>query len=138
RESFRMALRDDYRLTFAEDAKSALRELKKGSFDLCLLDIMLPDGSGLDLLQQVKRRDEGIEVIMVTALQGVETALTAMKDKACDYITKPFRVDDLLTLIPKVLARRKALSVSLPGLVQAEWKGGETTQGKAGAGIEEA
>src|SRR5581483_4103782 len=88
RESFRMALRDDYRLTFAEDAKSALRVLKKGYFDLFLLDIMLPDGSGLDLLQQVKRRDEGIEVIMVTALQGVETALTAMKDKACDYITK--------------------------------------------------
>lgn len=138
RESFRMALQDDYRLTFAEDAKAALRELKKGSFDLCLLDIMLPDGSGLDLLDQVKRRDEGIEVIMVTALQGVETALTAMRGKACDYITKPFRVDDLLTLIPTVLARRRAAGIASPGLVQIEWKGGESTRGKAGVGIEEA
>ena len=60
-----------------------------------LLDIMLPDGSGLDLLRQMKRRDESIDAIMVTALQGVETALDAMKGEACDYITKPFKIDEL-------------------------------------------
>lgn len=106
RESFRLALQDDYDLTFGEDAKSTLRILKTQSFDLCLLDIMLPDGSGLDLLRQIKRRDESIDVIMVTALQGVDTALDAMKLGAYDYITKPYKIDELYELIKRVLAKR--------------------------------
>ena len=106
RESFRLALQDDYDLVFAEDAKTTLRVLNSQPFDLCLLDIMLPDGSGLDLLRQMKRRDESIDAIMVTALQGVETALDAMKGEARDYITKPFKIDELRGLIKKVLAKR--------------------------------
>ena len=106
RDSFRLALQDDYDLTFAEDAKTTLKVLKSQIFDLCLLDIMLPDGSGLDLLKQVKRRDESIDVIMVTALTGVDTALEAMKWGAYDYITKPYRIDELYELIKRVLAKR--------------------------------
>jgi two-component system response regulator AtoC len=106
RESFRLALQDDYNLTFAEDAKTTLRILKSQNFDLCLLDIMLPDGSGLDLLRQIKRRDESIDVIMVTALTGVDTALEAMKMGAYDYITKPYKIDELYELIKRVLTKR--------------------------------
>ncbi len=106
RESFRLTLQDDYSLTFAEDAKTTLRILKSQSFDLCLLDIMLPDGSGLDLLRQIKRRDESIDVIMVTALTGVDTALEAMKMGAYDYITKPYKIDELYELIKRVLTKR--------------------------------
>jgi two-component system response regulator AtoC len=106
RESFRQVLQNDYDLVFAEDAKSTLRLLKTQTFNLCLLDIMLPDGSGLDLLRQMKRRDESIDVIMVTALQGVQTGLDAMKGKAKDYITKPFQIDELRGLIKKTLAKR--------------------------------
>jgi DNA-binding NtrC family response regulator len=106
RESFRLALQDDYNLTFAEDAKTTLRILKNQNFDLCLLDIMLPDGSGLDLLRQIKRRDESIDVIMVTALTGVDTALDAMKMGAYDYITKPYKIDELYELIKRVLTKR--------------------------------
>jgi DNA-binding NtrC family response regulator len=106
RESFRLVLQDDYDLSFAEDAKAALCALKSQTFNLCLLDIMLPDGSGLDLLRQMKRRDESIDVIMVTALQSVETGLDAMIGKANDYITKPFKIDELRRLIKKVLAKR--------------------------------
>src|ERR1039458_855845 len=106
RESFRLALQDDYSLTFAEDAKTTLRILKGQSFDLCLLDIMLPDGSGLDLLRQIKRRDESIDVIMVTALTGVDTALEAMKTGAYDYITKPYKINELSELIKRVLTKR--------------------------------
>ncbi|HEY5040327.1 MAG TPA: response regulator, partial [bacterium] len=84
RESFRLALQDEYALTFAEDAKSTLKLIKSQSFDLCLLDIMLPDGSGIDLLRQIKRRDEFIDVIMVTALTSIDTALDAMKLGAYD------------------------------------------------------
>ncbi|HET9870216.1 MAG TPA: response regulator, partial [bacterium] len=85
RESFRLALQDDYDLTFGEDSKSTLAILKSRVFDLVLLDIMLPDGSGMDLLRQVKRRGESMDVIMVTALQSIDTALEAMKWGAYDY-----------------------------------------------------
>ncbi len=106
RESFRLALQDYYELVFAEDAKSTIRVLKNRTFDLCLLDIMLPDGSGLDLLRQIKRRDESLEVIMVTALTGIDTALEAMKSGAYDYITKPYRIVELYELIKRVLAKK--------------------------------
>jgi DNA-binding NtrC family response regulator len=106
RESFRLALHDDYSLLFAEDIKSTLRILKSRAFDLCLLDILLPDGSGIDLLRQIKRRDESIDVIMVTALQGVESALDAMKLGAYDYITKPYKLEELYQIIQRVLAKR--------------------------------
>ena len=105
RESFRMVLQDEYDLAFAEDSKATLRILKTQSFDLCLLDIMLPDGSGMDLLRQIKRRDESIEVIMVTALTGIDTALEAMKLGAYDYITKPYKVDELYEMIKRVLKK---------------------------------
>ena len=106
RESFRLVLQDEYDLAFAEDVKSAIKVLKSRAFDLCLLDIMLPDGSGIDLLRQIKRRDEAMDVIMVTALTGVETALDAMKLGAYDYLTKPYRVDELQELIKRVLEKR--------------------------------
>jgi DNA-binding NtrC family response regulator len=106
RESFRLALQDYYELAFAEDAKATIRILKNQTFDLCLLDIMLPDGSGLDLLRQIKRRDESIEVIMVTALTGVDNALDAMKLGAYDYITKPYKIAELYELIKRVLAKK--------------------------------
>lgn len=107
RESFRLALQDKYQLTFAEDIKSALKALKLRDYELCLLDILLPDGSGLDLLKQVKRRDETLDVIMVTALQGVDTALDAMKLGAYDYVTKPYKLDDLYAVIHRALMKRK-------------------------------
>jgi DNA-binding NtrC family response regulator len=106
RESFRLALQDYYELAFAEDAKATIHILKNQTFDLCLLDIMLPDGSGIDLLRQIKRRDESLEVIMVTALTGVDTALDAMKLGAYDYITKPYKLDELYELIKRVLAKK--------------------------------
>jgi len=106
RASFRLVLKDDYELAFAADCKQTLQILKNQTFDLCLLDIMLPDGTGIDLLRQIKRKDDSLDVIMVTALQGVDTALEAMKLGAYDYLTKPYRVDELLELVRRVLKKR--------------------------------
>src|SRR5579859_4813932 len=106
RESFRLVLEEDYTLVFAEDCRQTLQILKSQTFDLCLLDILLPDGTGIDLLRQIKRKDERLDVIMVTALQGVDTALDAMKLGAYDYITKPYRVEQLYGLIRRVLTKR--------------------------------
>ncbi len=107
RESFRLALQDKYELTFAEDIKSALKAIKLREYDLCLLDILLPDGSGLDLLKQIKRRDETLDILMVTALQGVNTALEAMKLGAFDYVTKPYKLEDLYAILDRTLRKRE-------------------------------
>ncbi len=106
RESLKLILEGDYHLVFAVDAKSTLETLKSKAFDLCLLDILLPDGTGTDLLRQIKRRDDSLEAIMVTALQSVDTALEAMKLGACDYVTKPFQVKELLEKIKAALSKR--------------------------------
>jgi DNA-binding NtrC family response regulator len=101
-----LSLQGEYDLVFAEDTKTALRILKKQAFDLCLLDLLLPDGSGLDLLRQIKRKEEDLDVIVVTALTGIDVALGAMKLGAYDYITKPYKADDLFELVRRVLAKR--------------------------------
>ncbi len=107
RESFRLALQEKYEMTFAENVKSALKALKLRDYDLCLLDILLPDGSGVDLLRQVKRRDETLDAIMVTAVQGVDVALDAMKLGAYDYVTKPYKLEELYAVIHRALMKRK-------------------------------
>lgn len=109
RESFRLALQDHYELIFAVDVKSTLKALKLREFDLCLLDILLPDGSGMDLLKQAKRKDETMEIIMVTAVQGVKSALDAMKLGAYDYVTKPFKLEELYAVIQRALQKRALL-----------------------------
>ncbi len=75
-------------------------------FDLVLTDLMMPDGSGLDVLTRAKARSEGTEVIVMTAYGALETAIDAMKRGAYDFVTKPFATSELRALARKALERR--------------------------------
>ena len=75
-------------------------------FDLVLTDLMMPDGSGLDVLTRAKARTEHTEVIVMTAYGDVETAIDAMKRGAYDFVTKPFATSELRALARKALERR--------------------------------
>jgi two-component system, NtrC family, response regulator PilR len=75
-------------------------------FDLVLTDLMMPDGSGLDVLSRAKARNEGTEVIVMTAYGALETAIDAMKRGAYDFVTKPFATSELRALARKALERR--------------------------------
>ena len=75
-------------------------------FDLVLTDLMMPDGSGLDVLSRAKARSENTEVIVMTAYGDVETAIDAMKRGAYDFVTKPFATSELRALARKALERR--------------------------------
>jgi two-component system response regulator AtoC len=105
RESFNMILSDDYEVFLAESGEEAMDIFTKNSIDLILLDIMLPKTSGLDLLKQFKELDPNSDVIMVSAVKDIETAVKAMKYGAYDYVVKPFIVEDIKNIITKAIEK---------------------------------
>ncbi|PYN87790.1 MAG: sigma-54-dependent Fis family transcriptional regulator [Candidatus Rokuibacteriota bacterium] len=106
RESFRLILEDHYDVVDVPDGPSALDVVRASAVDLVLLDIRLPGMDGIEVLERIKALDEGIEVILVTAVKTVRTAVAAMKLGAFDYLTKPFEEDELLSLSRRALERR--------------------------------
>ena len=109
RQSFKMVLKDCYHVLAAETGKEAIDLLTKNSVDLILLDILLPDVNGLDLLEKLKAIDPNPEVIMVTAVKDIQTAVKAIKLGAYEYIIKPFLVDDVLNAAERALEKRNLL-----------------------------
>lgn len=82
-----------------QSGMQAMAYLDEHSPDLVLLDIMLPDVNGVDLLPQIKAKKPFLPVVMMTAFGTVETAVEAMKAGAEDYLCKPFKLDNLLEVV---------------------------------------
>ena len=91
----------------ASDGKDALKLLQQGEYDVVLLDINMPHLSGIDVLKKFQRDDLPPEFIMITGYASVQTAIEAMKLGAYDYITKPYRIEKLKTLIEKAWDKRR-------------------------------
>ena len=106
RESFRLMLEDDYEVLDAGDGATALEVLRVTQVDLVLLDIRLPEADGIEVLERIKALDEGVEVVLATAVKTVRTAVAAMKLGAFDYLTKPFEEDELLAVVRRALEKR--------------------------------
>ena len=106
RESFRLILEDHYDVVDVPDGPSALDVVRASPMDLVLLDIRLPGMDGIEVLERIKAIDDRAEVILVTAVKTVRTAVAAMKLGAFDYLTKPFEEDELLSLASRALERR--------------------------------
>ncbi|MGH7355421.1 MAG: sigma-54-dependent transcriptional regulator [Candidatus Rokuibacteriota bacterium] len=106
RESFRLILEEEYEVVDAHDGARALSVVRAQQVDLVLLDIRLPEMDGIEVLERIKAIDEGVEVVLVTAVKTVRTAVAAMKLGAFDYLTKPFEDDELLAVVRRALAKR--------------------------------
>jgi DNA-binding NtrC family response regulator len=99
-----MALSDDGHITReAENGALAIKMLEEKDADLVITDLRLPDISGLDVLQYAKKQDPNRPVVLITAFASTETAVTAMKAGAFDYLEKPFHIEDLRLLITRAL-----------------------------------
>src|SRR5438093_3549854 len=111
RESLNRTLtRAGYRVILASDGRAALDQLQDNSdVDLVLTDLKMPGLTGLEVLRAVKTLVPDMDVILLTAFGTVEEAVSAMKDGAYDFITKPFRGDQLLKLVAKALERRSLI-----------------------------
>ncbi|WP_405232091.1 sigma-54-dependent transcriptional regulator [Lentisalinibacter salinarum] len=83
----------------AGDVASAKKKLRGGDFDLCLTDMRLPDGDGLELVEWMQSHTPGVPVAMITAHGSVETAVQALKLGAFDFVSKPLDVKDLRNIV---------------------------------------
>lgn len=87
----------------ASDGREALDMFTKEAFDLVISDIRMPETGGLFLLEKIKEKDNNIPVILITAYASPEDAVLAMKNGAYDYITKPFKVDEINNIVKSAL-----------------------------------
>jgi len=103
----------DYEVEAVQSGWEALRKIDESHYDVVILDIMMPKMDGLEVLQRVKESYPDVEVVMITGLSQIETAVRAMKLGAFDYLPKPFDPDELKLVVARALERRQLLLENL-------------------------
>jgi two-component system response regulator PilR (NtrC family) len=98
---------EGFAVTSAETAAAGLEALADGQFDAVLLDLMLPDRNGLEVLEDIRRTDDQLPVVMITAYGTIESAVAATKQGAFHYFPKPFKNDQVLVVIRNAVEHRR-------------------------------
>ena len=114
--------REGYHVRLAASAAEGIELARSVPFDAVILDVMMPGMDGITALEELKKLDEELPVLMITAFASVETAISAMKRGAFDYITKPFKNDEVLVVVRNAVERRqlKAENTALRQTLQAQ------------------
>src|SRR5207237_5152091 len=99
--------REGYDVRLAASGEEGLELARAMPFDAALVDIMMPGLDGIATLDELKRIDEDLAVILITAYASVERAISAMKAGAFDYISKPFKNDEVLVVLRNAVERRR-------------------------------
>src|SRR5512132_1769427 len=102
--------REGYAVRLAATAAEGLEIARRDPLDAALLDVMLPDGNGLDVLEELKRIDDELPVLMITAFASVDNAVIAMKRGALDYLPKPFKNDEVVAKLRHAIERRQLVT----------------------------
>jgi DNA-binding response OmpR family regulator len=113
-ESLSFVTRDNlslqgYQITHCSDGRAGLEAFREGTFDLCILDVMLPEMDGYTLAEEIRKFNKEIPIIFLTAKSLKEDRIHGLKLGADDYLTKPFSIEELLLKI-QVFLRRRAIS----------------------------
>src|SRR5438105_9856778 len=108
RESLETLLNlEGYGVDLAQNGGEGLRALESKGYDLVLLDLMMPDRSGMEVLREVRERDTETPIFLITAYGSVEAAVEALKLGGNDYFYKPWDNEKLLIEIEHMIARRR-------------------------------
>jgi DNA-binding NtrC family response regulator len=99
----RILSEEGYQVRCRQDPRAGLQDAVSGDYDLILLDIVMPEMDGLEVLKELKNAGVSSEVVVITGYATVETAVDAMKQGAADYLSKPFTPEELVVVIQKVL-----------------------------------
>ena len=104
---------EGYRVETAENGREALEKAGITFFDVVLLDIRIPDLNGVEVLRGLKQLSPETVVIMMTAFGSIETAIETIKEGAYDYISKPFKLDDVKLTVRRALDHKRLLAENL-------------------------
>ena len=102
--------REGYDVRLASSGAEGLELARALPFDAAIVDIMMPGLDGIATLDELKRIDDDLNVIIITAYASVESAISAMKAGAFDYVTKPFKNDEVIVVVRNAMERRRLVS----------------------------
>tara|TARA_B100001146_G_scaffold214709_1_gene216253 strand:- start:3163 stop:4533 length:1371 start_codon:yes stop_codon:yes gene_type:complete len=106
---------EGYSIDIAGSGEEGVELAQKSSYDCAIVDLMMPGIDGIETMQKLREIDTSLPVIMVTAFASVESAVEAMKRGAFEYITKPFKNDEVLVVLQKAI-RTRQLELEVPQL----------------------
>jgi DNA-binding NtrC family response regulator len=98
---------EGYQVDLAADIREGTARLLGAAYDLVLLDLMMPDGSGMDLLEEIRARDNETPVFLITAYGSIDVAIDALKRGATDYFSKPWNNEKLIREIDRAIGKRR-------------------------------
>ncbi|NAW51521.1 response regulator [Elizabethkingia argentiflava] len=98
---------ENYLCSFASNVRQALEKIQHYYYDCIILDIMLPDGNGLEILQVLKKQHKQDGIIIVSAKNAVEDRVRGLHLGADDYLTKPFHLSELMARVFSIIRRKK-------------------------------
>jgi putative nucleotidyltransferase with HDIG domain len=107
RESLKMVLKPFYTIFTAENGEQALAVIKSQPIDLVTLDLKMAGSDGTEVLREIKKTKEDIEVIIITGFGSLRTAMEGIRYCAADYILKPFDIAELISIVNRTLDRKK-------------------------------
>src|SRR4026209_1341268 len=102
--------REGHQVRLASNAAEGLELVRTQPFDAAIVDMMMPGMDGITALEEITKIDDDLPVLMITAFASVESPITAMKRGAFDYITKPFKNDEVLVVLRNGLAQRRLVA----------------------------
>ena len=111
---------EGYDVVLAENKKTALDKISSDNFDLILLDLMLPDGSGYDICKEVRSKSEDIPIIFLTACDEEVNIVMGLELGGDDYITKPFKIRELLARIKANLRRKPKVVTNNSNIIKED------------------
>ena len=101
----------EYEVTLATDGKEGLKKFKLGSYDVCVLDVMMPVMDGITLAKEIRLLNKEVPVVFLTAKSLKEDAIEGFRAGADDYVTKPFSSEELLLRLKAILRRTSVKSL---------------------------
>src|SRR5687767_15070364 len=102
--------REGYSVRLASNGAEGLDLARSLPFDAVIVDVMMPGMDGLQVLDELHKQDDELPVVMITAFASMENAIAAMKKGAFDYITKPFKNDEVLVVVRNAVERRRLVA----------------------------
>jgi response regulator RpfG family c-di-GMP phosphodiesterase len=107
REALNMILKPFYGVYNAVDGHQAMEMIRKTDLDMVILDLRMPGFQGTDILREIKKEKSQVEVVILTGFGSLKTAVDAIRLGAADYLLKPFNVAEVISVINRILAKKK-------------------------------